>query len=161
MIERKPGAVNKIVYDNTVYCDGKYHFYLPLYDLICLIDEIIACGECTKYIMFNPFFISPKTNYVEFDEHRCYIECVRNTDIQVENSFVEKCKGENETLDEAKRHYALCGSVVEFHNALLSYKDYITEKIPQLAMDLKSNKKRRLTDEDFLFGYFCFEVYSD
>lgn len=161
MILRKPGTVNGIVYEYTVYGEGKYKFYLPIYDLMWLIDKIIACGEYTKRINFNPFFISEKTGFVEFDEYMCHIECVKNTDIQTSDLFVEKCKGENETLDEAKRHYALCGSVAEFHNALLSYKYYITEKIPQLAMDLKSNKKLFLTDEDLLFGYFCFEVYSD
>lgn len=161
MIPRKSGAVNQIVYEHTVYGEGKYRFYLPFYDLMWLIDKIIACGECTEQITFNPFFISDKTGYAEFDEYMCHIECVKSTDVQASDLFVEKCKNENETLDEAKRHYALCGSVAEFHKALLRYKDYISEKIPQLAMDLKSNKKLRLTDEDLLFGYFGFEVYSD
>ena len=58
MIQKKNGAVNNIVYEYTVYGDGQYNYYLPLYNLFNLIDKIIACGECTKCINFDPFLLA-------------------------------------------------------------------------------------------------------
>ena len=155
----KNGAVNNIVYEYTVYGDGQYNYYLPLYNLFNLIDKIIACGECTKCINFDPFFISLKTGYIEFDEYMCYIECSNNEDASTNNFFIARCKSEKETMSEARMHYALCRNSKEFHNALNSYKHYIQENIPVLSMKIKSDYD--LSDEELLFGYFGFEVYSD
>ena len=109
--------MNNIVYEYTVYGDGQYNYYLPLYNLFNLIDKIIACGERTKCINFDPFFISLKTGYIEFDEYMCYIECSNNEDASTNNFFIARCESEKETMSEARMHYALCRNSEEFHNA--------------------------------------------
>lgn len=155
----KSGTVNNLVYEYTVYGEGQYNYYLPLYNLFVLIDKIIACGECTKCINFNPFFISSKTGYVEFDEYMCYIECSNNEAASANDGFITGCKSEKEPVSEASMYYALCKNTEGFHNALNSYKHYIQEKIPVLAAIIKSDYG--LSDEELLLGYFGFEVYSD
>lgn len=155
----KSGTVNNIVYENAVYGEGQYNYYLPLYNLFNLIDKIIACGECTKSINFDPFFISLKTGYVEFDEYMCYIECLNNEAASANDSFITGCKSDEDTVSEARTHYALCKNTEEFHHALNSYKHYIQKNIPVLAAIIKSDYG--LSDEELLFGYFGFELYSD
>lgn len=159
MIRKKSGTVNNLVYEYTVYGEGHYNFYLPLYNLFNLIDKIIACGERTKSINFNPFFISLKTGYIEFDEYMCYIECSNNEAASANDGIITRCKSDEETVSEAKRHYALCRNSEEFHCALNSYKRYIQENIPVLAAIIKS--EYGLSDEELLLGYFGFEVYSE
>ncbi len=156
MIERKKGKVNELMYDITVFASGKYHHYLSFYDLIYLIDRIIACGECTESITFNPFFIREK-GYIELDDYMCYIECTDDKSRSSEE-FIVECINQDESIEEAKEHYALCKNLTEFHDALNRYKRYIKKKIPLLAEMLRA--ELNLTDEDFYLGYFAFETYS-
>lgn len=165
-MERKNGAVNEIIYDHTAYCNGKYRFYLSIYDLIYLIIQIISCNETTKYIRFTPFFRDHKKSEaelrnIEFDEYMCFIECKADVDINMYNDFINECKEEFESFSEAQRHYCLCDhkDIAGFHKALKNYISYLDEIVPKLIITLKSEYKFK--DEDLQFGYFCFEVHSE
>lgn len=165
-MERKSGAVNEIIYDNTSYCNGKYRFYLPICDLVFLINQIISCGETTKYVRFTPFFRNHKKSEaelrnIEFDEYMCFIECKADVDVNMYNDFINECKEKFESFAEAQKHYCLCdhNDIAGFHKALKNYVLYLDEIIPKLIIILKSEYKFK--DEDLQFGYFCFEVHSE
>lgn len=76
-IEREPGAINEIIFDYTVYHNGRYSYYLSIFGLKSLAQKIAQSHATTRYVRFTPFYINGKVErQVEFDEdYMFYLEC--------------------------------------------------------------------------------------
>lgn len=69
MIEKKSGMINEIVYNNTVYYNGKYRYYPTITDLKSMLDEIISSKSTTDYLRITPFYINELLDMqIEFEE---------------------------------------------------------------------------------------------
>lgn len=168
MIIKKPGKINEIVYQYTVYNSGRNRYYLTINDLVFLITKIIETNETTEYIRFNPFYVNYRLNrQVELDEYIFYMECRDNfseSDVREHHSKIIG-KVYNEMSEEEKRManilYPLCKTkdTERFKELLLSYKLYLNELIPFLFCKVK--KEMNLVEDDIPFGFFCFEVHSN
>lgn len=160
MIERKEGLVNQILYDNTVYQDGKYHFYPDVSGMFFIIEKMIESNETTKMLMFTPFY---RTNefQIEFEEMMFYLECRENVTPEQVKTFLEDCREGGETIDETQEKCCLCDikDVETFQNALKKYVEYIKRKIPEITERIM--KEYDIKTEELLCGYICFETHSD
>lgn len=163
---KKNGIINEIIYNNTVYHNGEYHFYLTIDYLDNLINEIILSKSTPeKYLRFIPFYMNNKLNLqLELDEYMFYLEC-RNKikEKEYENFIIECIDNEFEDVIDselicAKMQYFLCikGDYIDFNNSLKKYIEYIYRIIPVLYKILKKNYC--IKEEDFLFGYISFEI---
>lgn len=177
MIQKKPGKINEVVYQNTVYHDGQYHYYLTLEYLFYLIDKIIETHATTEFVRFIPFYLNLKKNgQIELDEHMFFLMCkdkfseedrqehqAENMDRNYDTGI--KPKTYNELSEEEKRiagiRYPLCHTddTESYKGYLLAYKTYLYELIPIMFERVK--KSMKLTEEDIPFGHFCFEVNSN
>lgn len=160
-MKRKNNVINQLIYSNTILQDGKCHVYLSVFDFFLLVDKIISCGETAKYVKFNPFFESPKTSMIEFDEHMFYIEFAKSVTDEQKNEFINSCRGKEESFDNAKQHNMLCAEndITTFHAALENYRIYISNQFPKLVPEIK--KRFNVNDDDLVLGNFCFEIYSN
>lgn len=167
MIEKKEGIINEIIYDNTVYHNGKYRIYPTIIELIRIIKEITNSKSTTSYLRFNPFYINVKGIIeIEFEDYMFYFECrdhVSDYDIE---KHIEACLGTNpnEIDDEQKRIAKILfplgdnGDIKQYQISLENYIEYLDEMIPQLMKLVRD--KTNISDSDVAFGYFCFEVHS-
>lgn len=176
MIEKKEGSINEIIYNNTVYNDGKNHFYPTVDQLAYIIDKIIETEDTTKFIRFIPFYVNYKVNkQMEFDEYMFYLECRESfSEDDFKNHLAEcmdknydvphKVKKYDELSDGEKKYanimYPLCqkNDIETYKKLLLTYRNYIAELI--LCLFEKARKELTLSVDDLAFGYFCFEVNS-
>ena len=70
------GEINEIVYNNTVYYNGKHKIYPTITELKGILDEIISSDSTTEYIRITPFYINEEVDMqIEFEEFMFYIEC--------------------------------------------------------------------------------------
>jgi hypothetical protein len=168
MIAKKEGLINEIIYNNTVYNDGKNRYYPTICDLVFLLTKIIEANETTENISFNPFYVNCRLDrQIEFDGFMFYLECRDNfSEIDSRNHFSENFgKDYTEMSDDEKRIanilYPLCRKkdTERFKMLLLSYKEYLNELIPFLFTQAKA--EMNLSENDMPFGYFCFEVHSN
>jgi hypothetical protein len=168
MIERPLGTVNNIVYNTTVYENGRYRHYLNIDELIGMVEEIINSHETTsEYIQFNPFYRnSHSESQVEFDDYMFYMECRRDFDAedivkhQMENASPKYRIYPIELVD-AEALYPLCriGDAEAFKEGLVGYLRYLDRVLSKLLKIAKS--ELGLSDDDLAFGYFCFEIHSE
>lgn len=168
MIIKKQGAINEIVYQNTVYNNGQNRYYPTISDLVFLITKIIEANDTTEYIRFDPFYINYKLDrQIEFDEFMFYLECRDNfSESDLRKHFSENIgKDYDEMSKEEKRLanilYPLCKSkdTERFKEILLTYKTYLNVLIPILFQ--KAKTEMNLLEDDIPFGFFCFEIHSN
>ncbi len=55
MIVKGSGKINKIIYNNTAYYNGKYRYFPTISGLNGILDEIISSNSTTNYIRIIPF----------------------------------------------------------------------------------------------------------
>ncbi|WP_128895281.1 hypothetical protein [Longirhabdus pacifica] len=167
MVTRKKGIINGIIYDHTVYHDGKYRMYPSIIGLRNLVKRIIESGSTTEYIRFNPFYRNAKINrQIELDEYMFYMECREQFDGKDFEEHIGICLDKpyidlsDEEIRWGKTLYPLCryDDVEGYKKALETYDQFLFELIPKLMEMAKY--KMDLKDEDLAFGYFCFEVHS-
>lgn len=167
LIVKKEGAINQIIYENTVYHNGDYRIYLTTSDLINLIQEIIQSKSTTSYIRFTPFYSNAKLDQeIEFDEYMFYMECRDQIDRESLEKHLGACFGkeyvdmDDEEIRFGKILFPLCkNDDIEAYQKLLEvYVEFLNELIPKL-MEL-AKIKMNLKHTDLAFGYFCFEVNS-
>jgi len=183
-IEKNRGTINEIIYNNTVYNDGRYRFYPTITGLGRLIEKIKNANETTEYIRITPFYRNAKMNtQMEFDNYAFYIECQKgvteekisgfqldhNFEIQSIDGYPPLKKHEELTpqeLHQMKVQYQLCeeGDVKTFQKALDDYYDYLNVMVPKMMDEFIRDHKKYgnydVTVEDMMFGYFCFEIHS-
>ena len=168
MVLKKQGAINEIVYNNTVYNSGQNRYYPTVSDLVFLITKIIEAKDTTEYIRFNPFYVNYRLDrQIEFDEFVFYLECRAHfSEIELQNHLSENFgKNYDEMSEEEKRIASilspLCKTkdVERFKEHLLSYKTYLNELIPLLFNRAKIEME--LGEAEIPFGFFCFEVHSN
>lgn len=163
MIEKKDGIINEIVYDNTVYHNGEYRIYQSLPSLINVLEEIIKANVTTESLGITPFYRSAcKKGQVEFDNKMFYLECRDEVSENEYLTFMEECCDEGEEISEdIKKRFYLCKSndFITFSESIKKYIDYLDILIPQMADTLKS--EYNFTQDQLLFGYFCFSIDSE
>lgn len=163
MIERKEGVINHIVYDNTVYHDGEYHFYLAVPQLFRVLDLIIESNQTTKSLRIIPFYRNEKLqSQIEFENMIYYIECDYDVTLEQKNYFLESCCEDNRIVDnEIQTRFCLCdfNDVLTFQKSVRKYRDYLKMKIPQMTESILYEYNIKIID--LLYGYICFEIYSE
>lgn len=168
MIVRKEGLINEIIYDNTIYHDGKYRIYLTIMDLKNLLQEIIRSKSTTSYIRITPFYNNAKLNkQMNFEEFLFYLECRDMVDNESFEKYIGFCSGKDyaEMSDEEVRVgkilFPLCeiDDVDKYKELLEVYIGFLNELIPKM-FDM-AKERLNLKSEDIAFGYFTFEVHSN
>ena len=167
MIEKDKGEINEIVYNNTVYYNGKYRRYPTITELKGILDEIISSDSTTEYIRITPFYINEEVDMqTEFEEFTFYIECRDWFDEKIQEMHILECI---EPIDQPRSLndlrlgailYPLCknNDVDSYQKALKKYKESLREIMPQMMEIAKSEME--LKEEHLPFGYFCFEIHS-
>lgn len=166
-IERKKGKINEIIYDNTVYHNGRYRFYLPVPDLIYVLKLVINSNETTEYIRITPFYINEKLNrQIEFEEMMFFIECRDNVTEEKREKFIqEECfypEIDKEINEDFRKRMCLCDykDIEGFQNYIKTYCDHLLDYlVPKMTDTIL--KKWNIKSEELLFGYICFEVHSE
>lgn len=164
MIQRKEGLINKIVYDNTVFHDGEFHFYPSVPDLYRLLRLILESNVTTKSLRITPFYRNGKLQrQIEFDNMMLYIECASHVTKSQQSKFIQDSIIEDEVelnVDIEKRIY-LCDekNVTDFQNFIRNYADYISCQIPNITEQIL--RECNISVYDILCGYICFEIYSE
>lgn len=176
MIEKKKGLINELIYNQTIYNNGKSRMYPNIMGLELLIKNLCLIDETCNYIRFNPFYRNSRLNcQIEFADYMFYMESRENftKDDLVEHwnqctnrvyDIPHKVKQYEEIKEYYKKKapilYPLCkkGDYQQFHKFLKIYKEYLNELIPLLFE--KVIEELDLNQDDIAFGYFCFEVHS-
>ncbi|USK62367.1 hypothetical protein [Peribacillus asahii] len=168
MIKKGKGKINEIIYNNTVYYNGKYRYYPTISDLNHILDEIISSNSTTEYIRITPFYINEQVNMqIEFEEFMFYIECRDWFDEKIQEMHIIECLDpidQQRTLNDLRLGailYPLCknNDVDSYQKALKKYKESLREILPKMMEIAKSEME--LKEEHLPFGYFCFEIHSE
>ena len=184
-LERKPGVINEIIYDHTVYHYGRYRYYLSIYGLKFIAQIIAEAHATTKYIRFTPFFIDGKYGrQVEFDEdYMFYMECRDHFTEEDEKAHWEKCilndqdrvlfadidqvillkrleDRREKAIQQARILTPLCrfDDPDTFTAKIFDYLDLLNEIVPEMKQELL--EIHGFLEEDLFFGEFCFEIHS-
>ncbi len=166
MILKKQGAINEIVYNNTVYNSGQNRYYPTVSDLVYLITKIIEAKDTTKYIRLNPFYVNFRLDrQIEFDDFMFYLECRDDfSEIELRNHYSENIGKDYDKMSEEEKRmasilYCRMNDTERFKEHLLSYKTYLNELLPILFNIAKTEME--LGEDEIAFGFFCFEVHSN
>jgi hypothetical protein len=167
MIGKDKGEINEIVYNNTVYYNGKYRGYPTITELKGILDEIISSDSTTEYIRITPFYINEEVDMqIEFEEFMFYIECRNWFDEKDQEMHILDCLNPIDTprtLNDVKLGsilYPFCkhNDIVSYQKALEEYKESLREILPRMMKIAKSEME--LKEEHLPFEYFCFEIHS-
>ncbi|MFJ7976755.1 hypothetical protein ACIQZI_13815 [Peribacillus sp. NPDC096379] len=167
MIGKGKGKINKIVYNNTVYYNGKYTYFPTITKLKRILDEIISSDSTTEYIRITPFYRNEEVEMqIEFEEFMFYIECRDWFDEKTQDLHILDCLEPIDTQRTLNNFrlgailYPLCknNDVYSYQKALKKYKESLREIMPQMMEIAKSEME--LKEEHLSFGYFCFEIHS-
>lgn len=167
MIGKDKGEINEIVYNNTVYNNGKYRRYPTITELKGILDEIISSDSTTEYIRITPFYINEDVDMqIEFEEFMFYIECRDWFHEKDQEMHILDCLEPIDTpraLNDVKLGailYPLCkhNDIVLYQKALEEYKDSLRDILPRMMKIAKLEME--LKEEHLPFGYFCFEIHS-
>lgn len=167
MLKKNRGKINEIIYNNTVYHNGKYRYYPTITGLKCILEKIISSNSTTDYIRITPFYINEQLNkQIEFEEYMFYIECRDWFDEKVQKKHMIECLNVEDTprtLNDLRLGailYPLCqnNDIDSYKNALEKYKESLRELLPKMMGIVKSEME--LKEEYLPFGYFCFEIHS-
>ena len=163
MIQKGKGKINEIVYDNTVFYNSKYHCYLSVPGIVRLLKLIIESDETTTSLQVIPFYRNEKLDgQIEFDNMMFYIECAENVTEEQKIVFLQSCCDVNEEIiDDIKNRYCLCDykDTIGFQKAIEKYLDYLKQLIVKMTNIIL--EEYHVEIQDLLFGYICFEVYSE
>ena len=177
MIKKKQGAINELIYNQTIYNDGENCMFPSLIGIERIIKELNLIQSTCNYIRFIPFYRNAKLNcQIEFDDYMFYLECREDfTKEELEAHWTQcmdhvydiphEVKQYKDMSESEKRQartlYPVCrhGDYQKFHEYLNRYKEYLNELIPLLFE--KVIEGLNLSQDDMAFGYFCFEVHSD
>lgn len=168
MLEKVEGKINEIVYNNTVYHNGRYVFYPTISDLNGILDKIIESNAMTEYIRITPFYVNEQVNMqIQFEEYMFYIECRERVDEEIQNQHIKECLNPVDS-PRALEDFEL-GAILYplytfndtecYKKALLTYKKALSKMLLQMFEVAKVEMK--LKEEDIPFGYFCFEIHSE
>lgn len=167
LLKKRKDKINEIVYNHTVYYNGKYTYFPTITGLKSILDEIISSNSTTDYIRITPFYINEQVDYqIEFEEYMYYIECREWVDKIIQERHVQECLNVPDTPRQLHDVtlgtilYPLCrkGDVSSYRNALEKYKEVLEVILPKM-MDI-AKSEMNLKEEHFPFGYFCFEIHS-
>ncbi|MEK5207295.1 hypothetical protein [Psychrobacillus sp. FSL H8-0510] len=167
MIGKDEGEINEIVYNNTVYYNGKYRLYPTITELKGILDEIISSDLTTEYIRITPFYKNEEVDMqIEFEEFMFYIECRDWFDEKDQEMHILDCLEPIDTpraLNDVRLGailYPLCkdNDIVSYQKALEEYKDSLREILPRMMKIAKLEME--LKEEHLPFGCFCFEIHS-
>lgn len=178
MIEKKPGAINELIYDQTPYNKGEKHIYSNLIRFSGLIKELTNVQATCGYIRFKPFYYHAKLKcQIDFDDYLFYLECRDDfTEEERESHWTQYMDHNHDIPHEVKQYkdmseaeqkqarilYPICrhGDVQRFHEYLNRYQKYLYDEIiPMLWQEVR--EKLALNQADAAFGYFYLEVSSD
>ena len=160
--------INKIVYNNTVYYNGKYKYNPTITGLNLILEEIITADSTTKYLEVIPFYINEHLDkQIEFEEYIFYIECRDWFDEKQQDIHIKECiNAENRPLTFVDSNlgailYPLCkhDDTDSYKMAIMNYKEGLKEIFPHMMETAKLEME--LKEEDLPFGYFCFEINSE
>ncbi|MBC9710097.1 MAG: hypothetical protein H9W80_12865 [Enterococcus sp.] len=163
MIEKKPGKINEIIYNHTIYFGGEKMIFPTLDSLSLLIDNLIKAKATTEYVYINPFYRNTKSKYqIEFDQLLFFLECKDSVTEEEELAAVLDTLDENPLMDlptgKALRPMCRFDDPEKFGRALEIYRDYLDTAIPEMLAFAKEELK--LQEEELGFGYFSFEIFS-
>lgn len=168
ILEKKEGIINGIVYEHTVYRNGKYRLYPTITDLNTLIDKLIEANTTTEYIRITPFYVNKKVNLQrEFDQYMFFVECMEQFNEQdaedriLESLDMDATSVTLEEYDRGKILTPICryDDSESFKASLDKYRDYLDVLLPCLFDYAKVDLE--LSEKDLAFGYFCFEIHSE
>lgn len=178
LIKKKEGAINELIYNQTVYNNGKNCLFPNLNNLNIIIEGINLIQSTCRYIYFNPFYYHAKLKcQIEFDDYLFYMECRDDfTEEELENHWTQHMDHIYDVPHEVKQYkemseaeqkqarilYPVCrhGDVQKFHEYLNRYQEYLYDELIPLLFK-QATDMFKLSQEDMAFGYFCFEVFSD
>ena len=163
MIKKQSGKINEIVYDLTVYGNGKYRLRPDLSMLINLLHKVIESEETTESLNIIPFFINDEDNWQEeFDSHMMFIKCQDDVSNAEYINFLKETKDDGTIFvsRDAKKRFMLCryDETEKFAGAIKNYLLHLYDLIPEMLEILKT--RLELSDEELKFGHFCFLVTS-
>ncbi len=171
LMDGRLNAIGETIFKYIAIENGLFHRYLPIEILMDLVDSIKKTGITTEYLRFVPFYKNCKTGeYIEFDEYAFYIECRENITQEEIEKFRDECWAEEwnsawgikrrvEVIrDRKKRQFHLCrsGDVEDFNKALDIYIDYALTFFYEIGKELV--EFYNIKEQDFLYGYFSFEI---
>ncbi len=166
MAKRKEGIINNIVYDNTMYINGKYCLYPCIPELVGILEKICDANETTEYIRVIPFYRNYKYDGMfELDEYMFFIGCRKyvtkeeQENYPIENIWIENPTEEYMNIQKKLTHLCEEGDVDTFKKIIQDFIKYLDEWIPILMKEVL--KYYDLTMEEFGFGYFSFEIHSE
>jgi len=168
LLKKKKGKINKIVYNNTAYNNGKFRHYPTITGLLYILEEIINSDSTTEFIRITPFYINERLNHqIEFEEYMFYLECRDWFDKEELKKHIKECinvpdrQRQLNDFEVGTILYPLCQNedTNSFKNALEKYKEYLNELL--LIMMGIAKSVLNLSEEHLPFGYFCFEIHSE
>ncbi len=166
MVKRKDGIINNIIYNNTVYHNGKYRFYPCIPKLVYILNKICDANETTEYIRIIPFYRNYKNDGMfELDEYMFFIECKKHVtkeeqeNFAIENIWIENPSEEYINIQKKLTHLCKEDDVETFKRKIQEYIKYLDELIPFLMRLVL--EEYDLTIEELGFGYFSFEIHSE
>ena len=163
MKQKKRTAVSEFVTDWTMFHNGKYRLYPPIWYLKHMLEKIGEIDECPQeYIRITPFFRhAEKEFFIELDEYMCYIE-ITERELTPEDVYVfrEEC-GEGIPWENKEAQYSLINArdTAQFRASLGRYMEFLYGLIPRLSLDIQES--RGLSEDELLLGEFCFEIHCD
>ena len=162
MLIKKYGAINQIVFDNTVYRNGECRIYPSVSSMLNILEMIIDAKATTESLVLIPYYRNKRKNQqVEFDKMTFCIECRNNVTEEQEMLFLESCCEEGEKINEdiRKRNF-LCdfNDVKGFSKAICTYINYLDTLIPKITKILL--EEYDFTVNELLYGHICFSIES-
>ena len=163
MIERKEGVINNIVYDYTVYHHGDYHYYLAVPQIFKILNLIVESNQTTKSLRVFPYYRNEKLQHqIEFENMIFYIKCDYNVTFEQRQSFLKSCCEDHRDVDnDIQTRFCLCDfkDVFTYQRSIIKYCEYLKMKIPEITDFILNEYK--IEGRDLLYGYICFEIYSE
>lgn len=168
MSEKPKGKINEIVYEYTSYYGGQYRLFPTLLSLDELLNDLIKAKTTTRYLRINPFYQNAKVNQqIEFTDFMFYLECRESfTEEEQKNHILENIEYNESIISDIKLEigkvlYPLCrfDDYQKFGDSLKTYREHLNGTLPEMFDAAK--KEMNLKEEDYAFGYFCFEIDSE
>lgn len=160
--------INQIIEDHTSYHNGKYRYNPTISGLNSLLEDILQSHSTPKeYIRITPFYRNEKLmRQIEFEGYMFFVECRDSIDENLQRKHILECMDVPDVprvLKDIKVGAILYPlflreDVSSFQGALIKYQNALNDLLPQMMK--VTNEVLELTEEDYAFGFFCFEVHS-
>ncbi len=166
IIKREQGIINELIYDSTMYHNGRKCFFPSVSGLVKILNAVCQTGATTEYIRVIPFYYNYKLKiqYEFDDDYMFFISCreqVTEEDIAAHLAECATILYQREAqIEDLNLRYPLCqyDDVAGYVTAIKRYIDYLDVLILQL-MD-EATKIYNLKQADFGYGFVRFEINS-